>query len=113
VTVIKPKERYLNMIQPGDGDPRHGTFNGYSNQRCRCELCREANSNRMKEYRSTNLRRYGTVNKIQPGDGDPRHGTINGYTAHACRCDLCKAVGKEYGKRYRRIKRIPKPQGRN
>jgi len=29
-------------ITPGDGDPRHGTSNGYCNLRCRCAECREA-----------------------------------------------------------------------
>lgn len=27
-------------IQPGDGDPRHGTTNGYTSLGCRCEYCR-------------------------------------------------------------------------
>lgn len=26
------------------GDPRHGTLNGYTNWRCRCESCRGANT---------------------------------------------------------------------
>jgi hypothetical protein len=29
-------------IVSGDGDPRHGTMNGYHNLRCRCEICRAA-----------------------------------------------------------------------
>lgn len=29
-------------IQPGDGDPRHGTQNGYTNLKCRCQFCRDA-----------------------------------------------------------------------
>ena len=31
-----------NRIQPGDGDPRHGTLNGYKNHKCHCALCRAA-----------------------------------------------------------------------
>lgn len=31
-------------IVEGDGDPRHGTHNGYGNLKCRCDACREANS---------------------------------------------------------------------
>lgn len=31
-----------NRIQPGDGDPRHGTTNGYRNHRCRCRPCTDA-----------------------------------------------------------------------
>lgn len=29
-------------IQPGDGDPRHGTELGYVHHKCRCSLCRKA-----------------------------------------------------------------------
>jgi hypothetical protein len=29
-------------IQPGDGDARHGTLNGYNNHGCRCGLCVDA-----------------------------------------------------------------------
>jgi hypothetical protein len=32
------------MIEPGDGDPRHGTYNGYRNLSCRCDDCRAANT---------------------------------------------------------------------
>lgn len=31
-----------SRIQPNDGDPRHGTQNGYVNLWCRCEDCTEA-----------------------------------------------------------------------
>lgn len=33
-------KRYF--ITPGDGDPRHGTANGYNNLGCRCPECTEA-----------------------------------------------------------------------
>lgn len=32
----------LDRIHPGDGDPRHGTLNGYCNLMCRCDACRSA-----------------------------------------------------------------------
>jgi hypothetical protein len=31
-----------SRIHPGDGDPRHGTVNGYTNLACRCDDCRAA-----------------------------------------------------------------------
>lgn len=34
--------RPLTILIEGDGDPRHGTRNGYSNHGCRCPLCRDA-----------------------------------------------------------------------
>jgi ribosomal protein L37AE/L43A len=39
-------------ITPGDGDPRHGTTNGYGNLGCRCASCREANTAHVREWRS-------------------------------------------------------------
>lgn len=33
---------HKTKITEGDGDPRHGTSNGYSNLDCRCPLCTEA-----------------------------------------------------------------------
>jgi hypothetical protein len=33
-----------SVISEGDGDPRHGTRNGYTNLRCRCERCTVAAS---------------------------------------------------------------------
>lgn len=30
----------VHPIQPGDGDPRHGTPVGYTDHGCRCDLCR-------------------------------------------------------------------------
>lgn len=32
-------------------DPRHGTVNGYKNLRCRCEMCRVANTEFQAKYR--------------------------------------------------------------
>lgn len=40
-------------ISPGDGDPRHGTDNGYVNLRCRCDSCRQAHTEAVAEYRSS------------------------------------------------------------
>ena len=34
---MKPK-----TITEGDGDPRHGSHNGYINLSCRCQPCRDA-----------------------------------------------------------------------
>jgi hypothetical protein len=37
-------------MKSGDGDPRHGTMNGYGNLRCRCNDCRAANTAHQKDY---------------------------------------------------------------
>ncbi len=44
-----------NRIQSGDGDPRHGTTNGYSNHGCRCEDCTVAWATYHRQYMGTNL----------------------------------------------------------
>lgn len=69
-----------------EGDPRHGTPNGYRNWGCRCEACKEGHLQYNREYAA------GRPKKAKKGlpDGDPRHGTNNGYTNHGCRCERCK-----------------------
>lgn len=69
-------------IAPGDGDPAHGTLNGYRNKDCRCKKCRAAQSARQRAYRAERkaLGLSGT---------DPRHGTLNAYVNFGCRCGAC------------------------
>jgi len=43
-----------NRIKAGDGDPRHGTINGYTNHACRCELCRAAHTEQHFQYMQNN-----------------------------------------------------------
>lgn len=40
----------MSRIVPDDGDPRHGTTNGYRNLGCRCDACRAANAARQLAY---------------------------------------------------------------
>ncbi len=40
-----------NRIVAGDGDPRHGTRNGYGNHRCRCDRCTAAETAYHRELR--------------------------------------------------------------
>ena len=39
-----------SVINPGDGDDRHGTWNGYKNLACRCASCCQANSEAHYKY---------------------------------------------------------------
>lgn len=80
----KSYEAKRRKIQPGDGDPKHGTLYGYNALQCGrqpdgtrkpCPECAEA----CRVYGRTRHR-----NPIQPGDGDPRHGTVNGYCNLVC-----------------------------
>ena len=65
----------------------HGERKSYSNG-CRCDLCREANTIKMKEDRS---------NRFEKGTFE--HGTMVGYLNADCRCDDCKMArrGDNYG----------------
>lgn len=73
----------------------HGTRNGYSYYKCRCEPCRFA----AREY----ARKRAT-------DRDPSvipHGTQNGYKHYGCRCDECSEVGRAHARNLRKNEAIP------
>jgi len=63
---------------------QHGNAQAY-NAGCRCDLCREAHSIRM---RKTKAQRFEQTKNPD----DPRHGTRNFYANYGCRCDRCKAT---------------------
>lgn len=69
-------------------DTRHGSPNGYSNFRCRCENCVTANS-------AYQLPMAHTRRSKGLPPGDRRHGTDNGYTNYGCRCEECKRGRRE------------------
>lgn len=72
-------------ITDGDGDPRHGTTNGYVSLGCRCDACRAANNKKMAKSRQGWL-----ATPLDPYDR--RHGTDNGYVNYGCRCNRCRAA---------------------
>lgn len=88
-------EKSARRREPGErqdlppDDPRHGE-NGYAHYGCRCEICRQAHSDRSRAARS----------RLAPDD--PRHGSLGGYQHHGCRCDRCTEFNTAYyrGKRY-------------
>ena len=67
---------------------KHG-LTGYTHHRCRCDVCRAANS----AYAS-NLRRSNSE-KLTEQAFD--HG-LSGYTNHCCRCDVCRAANSAYNR---------------
>jgi hypothetical protein len=67
-------------IRAGDGDPRHGTLNGYCNLKCNCDDCRR----RWSDYTTT-----AKKERVPPPPGDERHGRYTTYGNWNCRCDLC------------------------
>lgn len=74
-------------------DPRHGTVNGYTNLRCRCESCRAI-------WTAVTRARRSQRPPLAPDD--PRHGTDNGYVNFKCRCKDCRAAHATYTRALRR-----------
>jgi hypothetical protein len=83
-------------MTPDDGDVRHGTINGYTNLKCRCDLCRRAWADYSAEMCSTAV--------LPPGD--PRHGRYTTYTNYACRCDLCREARADYSAAYYQLRKV-------
>lgn len=70
-----------STITPGDGDPRHGTANGYNNLGCRGPDCTAAVRAQRAAWRAR---------QEPPPPDDPRHGTAHCYTNLGCRCKPCR-----------------------
>lgn len=77
-------------IQLGDGDPRHGTRNGYNNLGCRCDPCRLA------------VQTWRALTGPSLAADDPRHGTVNAYNNLGCRCKACTNAQRVYILRHQR-----------
>lgn len=86
-------------IHPGDGDPRHGTRNGYGNLKCRCEPCRAAQ------------RRPGVVPlkihlaRVHAAAQEINHGTHYAYGSRGCRCKPCTRANTEHARDVRDARR--------
>lgn len=84
---------YLATRQPmAEDDPRHGTVNGYKNQRCRCDRCREAwvaDVARRRQQRERNL-------------PFAQHGRYSTYNNWRCRCVECTAAAAMYRRSQRK-----------
>lgn len=67
-----------------EGDPRHGTVNGYGNLKCGCGPCKAAVAEavRCTRDRFRRLRLAGAM-------PDDAHGRATGYQLYGCDCDKC------------------------
>jgi len=45
-------QEWLRTLRPARAEPTHGTQSMYSVRRCRCDLCRAANTETQREYRA-------------------------------------------------------------
>jgi hypothetical protein len=79
-TQVEARRYPSSMMVPGDGDPRHGTENGYGYHKCKCVICRDAQAARVAERKSRH--------RVLP-PGDPKHGTSYARSYYRCDCELC------------------------
>jgi hypothetical protein len=92
------ENRRLNGIRfkPTRAKPtKHGTRQGYG-KGCRCDPCKKANSDYLKEYR---LRKG--ITKSNRDGRKYAHGTYYSYQYGKCRCDLCSEAGRIHREAYR------------
>lgn len=97
-------------------DPRHGTYNGYNNFRCRCEPCRNAAKEWRISYGMNDYYREWThrTGRAKPraehlAEIEPPHGTESRYSNKKwrCRCDECRAAATAAKRARRARSRIP------
>jgi len=64
----------------------HGKYSSYTNHKCRCARCRDANT----AYHLDARARRATIvpNRV--------HGSRNGYVNYNCRCTPCTQSAAEY-----------------
>jgi hypothetical protein len=92
----------VNRIQPGDGDARHGTANGYINHRCRCEPCSKAGT----AYVGPRVQAWRRAHGVRPWAEyvaslpRRRHGTNSMYSG-GCRCAECRETNRDYMRAWR------------
>jgi len=72
----------------------HGA-SAYANSKCRCPVCRAANTERHRKEREVRGQRLELVFDQIP------HGRYSTYVNWACRCDACRRAGSEENRRQR------------
>jgi hypothetical protein len=92
VTAAKPPDDLEWQYRLPQGDPRHGTVNGYRNLGCRCLACREAAREDHRKYMDR-VRVEGRVLS--------EHGTELAYSS-GCRCDVCREAHNKRSREYKR-----------
>lgn len=79
----------------------HGDPNTYGNRGCRCDACREAWREYMRQY----THRTGRHRPVEVVRAERRaavqHGTQTKYAKHGCRCDECREWARRARAHYR------------
>ena len=63
-------------------EPWHGTWNGYTNRKCRCDNCKAA----ARTYRA----KWRAKVQQEPLPQWVEHGSVNAATNYQCPCRTCK-----------------------
>ena len=96
----KSKPKQLRRI------PNHGTVSRYSNNACRCDECRKAWSDHIREYNHRTGRRKPReqyLAELRAAIVVPEHGTAVRYNKpHSCRCDECRAASSAQKREWRK-----------
>lgn len=91
-----------------DDDPRHGTENGYGRYRCRCERCRKAHADYLREWKHRNgyCRPYDQylAEVRATALAQDNHGTETRYGL-GCRCADCRTAAADSRRRRRAARR--------
>lgn len=74
-------------------DVPHGSYSTYVNHGCRCDACRQANTDYARHARQSRYTRRD--NMTLP------HGSLSTYMNWGCRCPECKAANAANGRRWR------------
>jgi hypothetical protein len=74
--------------------PGHGTLHSYRNKKCRCDWCREANSEYQRELKA----------RYRETGGRGEHGTTYRYDT-GCRCNLCRLAHNKKSAAWKRQRR--------
>lgn len=76
------------MLLPDD--PRHGSVNAYTNQKCRCDACKQAWTQAIRKYKDSRIHR------LMHDPTLAQHGKYTTYANWGCRCEECKNAWKVY-----------------
>jgi hypothetical protein len=93
-------------------DSRHGTLNGYTNHGCRCDRCRQANTDACRAYKHRTGRNQPYAEWLATVEGcHAPHGTETRYVGGGCRCPECKQASAA-ARRHRRAQLSPEERER-
>lgn len=89
-----------SMRPEDNNDLVHGSISTYTNHRCRCRQCKDANNKATKIARGRRAARLAEDPTLAP------HGTESTYNNWLCRCELCSAAANTWRRKRRLSSRV-------